>query len=153
MLVAEPELQPRRARGCAADCARYDAGRFLGCALESDAGCDILVDVDLPLAGLTALIALALVLKVRTDVRLRSSPRHRRQRVISLGMSGVFVLVAGVAGRDLRFSRGWLRGMPREESTLWWEVVLGAALIGVAFAWARRLRDLPARSTEWRQRE
>lgn len=104
-------------------------------------------------SGLLLLVLLtgAIALKVRTERRLRSSIGHQRRRIIAMAASGAFLLVAGLAGRDVRFSRAWPRGMPQDESLVWWEVALGAALIAIAIAWARRLPNRPApQSTEFR---
>ncbi len=68
------------------------------------------------------------------------SPYHQ---VFSSGAAGLLFFVAGVIGWDLKYSRGWFQGTRWVDRPIWWEIALGAALLLVAFALARRVPERP----------
>lgn len=104
--------------------------------------------MDYQLVLLIAMIAATVVVGVKSDhwwPLTGSSPRHHYQRFFSATAAGLLFLVSGLIGWDLRHSHGWFAGTKWVDGRVWWEVVLGAALLILAGFWARRLPLRPAR--------
>ncbi len=89
---------------------------------------------------LIGLVVAALV--VSTRLHHRSWPRRpgwQYQRVFSVGFGGLFLLLAGLFGWDLRYSHGWFQGTRWVDGPVWWQVALGTGLLLLAGHWARRV--------------
>ena len=104
--------------------------------------------MDYQLLLLFVMIAATVVVGVKSDhwwPMSGSSSRHQYQRVFSATAAGLLFFISGLIGWDLRYSHGWFAGAKWVDRLVWWEVGLGAALLLLAYFWARRLPLRPAR--------
>ena len=76
---------------------------------------------------------------VRAQAKQRARPNQLYQGVFSATAIGLLFLGAGIAGWDLRHSRGWFRGAAWVDGPVWWQVGFGAALLVLAAVWVRSL--------------
>jgi hypothetical protein len=96
--------------------------------------------MDLVLLGVLLLSALVLVvIRVRSDMAWRSNPSRSYQSVFSVGSVGLLLTGLGLAGGDMRGSRGWFRGIEWADGPVWWQVGIGLAMLALAVVWARRI--------------
>ena|SRR5215203_4560093 len=98
--------------------------------------------MDYSLLGLIALMVLTVVMAVRHHRRTwsgRPGYRYQYQRVFSVGALGLWLTVAGVIGWDLRIVHGFSRGTRWADAPIWWQLVIGAALLSLAVYLARRV--------------
>lgn len=70
---------------------------------------------------------------------MATRPRPEYQRVLSAAAGGVLLLIAGLIGWDLRYSRGWFQGTTWVNGPVWWQIAAGIGLLLVAGFLARRL--------------
>jgi hypothetical protein len=103
--------------------------------------------MDYTLIALVGVIVLALVVSQRYHSRTWSGrPGYRYQRVISLGVMGLALTVAGGIGWDVSHAHGLLQGMKWVEGPIWWQVGLGGVLLAWAGFLARRVPPQASRS-------
>lgn len=96
--------------------------------------------MDLQLLGLIALVIAAMIVSTRYHRRgWPGQPGWQFQRVFSVGIPGLVLIVAGLIGWDLQYVRGWFQGTTWANEPIWWQVRLGAALLLLAIFWARRV--------------
>jgi hypothetical protein len=84
---------------------------------------------------------------VSTKLHSRSWPGRpgwQYQRVISAGVFGLWLTLAGAVGWDLKYVHGFFQGTKWVEGPIWWQIGMGGALLALAVYWARRV---PARPT------
>lgn len=97
---------------------------------------------------LIGMIAAALAISTRFHSRSwPGRPGWQYQRALSLGFGGLLLFVAGVIGWDLRRSSGWFNGAEWVDGPVWSEAAVGAAMVALAWFWARRVppRSMSAR--------
>jgi hypothetical protein len=70
---------------------------------------------------------------------MATRPRPEYQRVFSAAAGGLLLLIAGLIGWDLRYSRGWFQGTKWVDGPVWWQVAAGIGLLIVAGLLARRV--------------
>jgi hypothetical protein len=66
-------------------------------------------------------------------------PGYEYQRVFSAGAAGLLFTIAGMSGCELRKSYRFVNGTRWADSPIWWQIGVGAALLLLAFVWARRV--------------
>jgi hypothetical protein len=99
--------------------------------------------MDYTLVALLALIVLVVVFSTRQHRRTWAGrPGYQYQRVITLGIAGLWLTGAGALGLD--FSHG--RRIHWTGGPIWWQVGVGLALIGGAVFFARRMPPDATRS-------
>jgi hypothetical protein len=89
---------------------------------------------------LIGVIVIALVISQRYHSRTWSGrPGYQYQRVISLGVVGLSLIVAGAIGCDVSHAHGLFQGMKWVDRPIWWQIALGGALLACAVFLARRI--------------
>jgi len=73
-------------------------------------------------------------------------PGYQYQRVISLGVMGLSLIVAGAIGWDVTHAHGIFQGMKWVDGPIWWQIGLGGALLAWAVFLARRVPPDASRS-------
>ena len=103
--------------------------------------------MDYTLITLIGLIVLTVVVSTRYHSRTWSGhPGYQYQRVITVGVFGLWLTVAGVIGWDLSQVHGFFQGTKWVEGPIWWQIGLGGALLAVAVLLARRVSPHATRS-------
>ena len=98
--------------------------------------------MDYSLVALLALIALVILFSTRQHRRTWSGrPGFQYQRVITLGIAGVWLTGAGAIGWNVTH-----RGIKWADAPIWWQVGLGIVLIACAVFLARRVPPDATRS-------
>jgi hypothetical protein len=93
-------------------------------------------------------IVLAALVSNRYHTRTRAgSPGYQYQRVITVGMLGLWLTVAGAIGWDVSHVHGLFQGTTWVDGPIWWQVGTGAALLGCAVFLARRVPSDATRSS------
>jgi hypothetical protein len=101
--------------------------------------------MDIQAVALLALIVAVLVMGIRAQRhQWPGRPGWQYQRVISFVFGGMFFLIPGLIGLDVRHSHGWFQGVQWVDAPVWPQVALGGALLLVAGYWARQV---PPRTT------
>lgn len=100
--------------------------------------------MDAALLAVLAMAAIAILVSVTLHSRGRRDAGRDYQRVFNAGAGGLLLFVSGVIGWDLSYSRGWFQGTKWADGPIWWQVVIGAALLLLAGVWARRARPRPS---------
>ncbi len=109
--------------------------------------------MDYQLLALTGLIVVAMIISTRLHSRSwPGRPGWQYQRVLSCGLFGLLLFLAGLVGWDLRHSRGWLQGANWGDRPVWWQVGLGAGLPLLASYWGRRVPPRLANTATQRSR-
>jgi hypothetical protein len=103
--------------------------------------------VDYSLIALLGLIALVVVGSNRSHRRTWSGrPGYQYQRVITAGVFGLWLTIAGAIGWDLSHLHGFVQGTKWVDGPIWWQIGLGGALLAVAVFLARRIPPDATRS-------
>jgi hypothetical protein len=103
--------------------------------------------MDYTLIALIGVIALTFVVSHRYHSRTWSGrPGYRYQRVISVGVMGLSLTVAGAIGWDVSHAHGLFQGMKWVDGPIWWQIGLGGALLAWAMFLARRVPPHASRS-------
>lgn len=103
--------------------------------------------MDYTLIALAGVLALTAVLSTRLHSRAWSGrPGYRYQRIITLGVFGLWLTIAGAIGWDVSRVHGFFQGTTWVDSPIWWELGVGLALLGVAVVLARRVPPHASRS-------
>jgi hypothetical protein len=103
--------------------------------------------MDYSLIALLAVIGLTLVAANRHHRRTwPGRPGARYQRVITAGIAGLWLTIAGAIGWDISHMHGFFRGTKWVEGPIWWQVGLGTALLALAAVLARRVPPDASRS-------
>jgi hypothetical protein len=103
--------------------------------------------MDYTLIALIGLIVLTVVVSSRYHSRTWSGrPGHQYQRVITVGILGLWLTVAGAIGWDLSHAHGFFQGTKWVDGPIWWQVGLGGALLALAAFLARRVPSHATRS-------
>ena len=103
--------------------------------------------MDFTLIALIGVIALTLVVSHRYHSRTWSGrPGYQYQRVITVGVVGLWLTVAGVIGWDLSHAHGLFQGTTWGDGPIWWQIGLGGALLVLAAFLARRVPPHATRS-------
>ena len=103
--------------------------------------------MDYTLIALIGSIAVALVVSHRYHSRTWSGrPGYQYQRVISVGVIGLWLTVAGAIGWDLTYVHGFFRGTKWVDGPVWWQIGVGVPLIALALFLARRVPSHATRS-------
>jgi hypothetical protein len=101
--------------------------------------------MDYTLIALIGVIALTLVVSHRYHSRTWSGrPGYQYQRVLSLGVVGLLLTVAGAIGWDVSQAHGLFQGMKWVDGPVWWQIGLGGTLLASAVFMGRRV---PANAT------
>jgi len=104
--------------------------------------------MDYTLVGLAGLIALAAVLSNRSHGRTWSGhPGYRYQRVITVGVAGLWLTVAGALGWDVSHVHGFFAGTRWVDGPIWWQLAAGVALLSFAVFLGRRVPPDATRSS------
>ena len=89
--------------------------------------------MDYTLIALIGVIVLAAVVSQRYHSRTWSGrPGYQYQRVISAGVVGLSLIVAGAIGWDVSHAHGLFQGMKWVHGPIWWQIGLGGALLASA---------------------
>jgi len=101
--------------------------------------------MDYTVVALIGLIVLTVVASHRHQSRTWSGrPGAQYQRVITLGVFGLWLMIAGAIGWDLSHVHGFFQGTKWVDGPIWWQLGLGIALLAGAVFLARRVpRDAP----------
>ena len=67
-------------------------------------------------------------------------------RVISVGVMGLSLTIAGAIGWDVSQAHGLFQGMKWVDGPIWWQIGLGGALLALAVLLARRMPPHATRS-------
>ena len=103
--------------------------------------------MDYTLIALIGVIALALLVSHWYHRRTWSGrPGYQYQRVISVGVIGLWLTVAGAIGWDLTYVHGFFRGTKWVDGPVWWQIAVGVPLIALAVFLARRVPSHATRS-------
>ena len=103
--------------------------------------------MDYTLIALIGLIVLAVVVSTRYHRTTWSShPGYQYQRVISLGVVGLSLTVAGAIGWDMSRAHGLFQGIKWVDRPIWWQIGLGGALLASGVFLARRVPADASRS-------
>ncbi len=103
--------------------------------------------MDYSLIGLLGLIVLTVVVSKRYHSRTWSSrPGFEYQRVITLGVFGLWLSVSGAIGWDVSHVRGFFQGTRWVDGPIWWQIGVGGVLLVVAVFLARRMPPDATRS-------
>lgn len=73
-------------------------------------------------------------------------PGYQYQRVITVGVFGLWLTVAGAIGLDLSHVHGFFQGTRWVDGPIWWQVGIGVVLLAVAVFLARRVPPHATRS-------
>jgi hypothetical protein len=104
-------------------------------------------DPDYTLIALIGVIVLAPVVSHRFHSRTWSGrPGYQYQRVITVGVVGLWLTVAGALGWDLSQVRGFFQGTTWVDGPIWWQIGSGVALLAWAVFLARRVPPHATRS-------
>jgi hypothetical protein len=96
--------------------------------------------MDYQLVALIGMLVLVAVIGIASNPpRRRRRPGYEYQRVISAVVGGLFLIVAGAIGWDVKYSHGFFQGTKWIDGPVWWELGVGIALLLLARVWARRL--------------
>ena len=96
------------------------------------------------LVALVGLIAAVLVVGISTQRhQWPGRPGWQYQRVISFVFGGMFFLIPGLIGLDVRRSHGWFQGVQWVDGPVWPQVALGSGLLLLGVYWARRVPPRP----------
>ena len=102
------------------------------------------------LVALVGLIAAVLVVGISTQRhQWPGRPGWQYQRVISFVFGGMFFLIPGLIGLDVRRSHGWFQGVQWVDGPVWPQVALGSGLLLLGVYWARRVPPRP--TTRYRE--
>ena len=103
--------------------------------------------MDYTLIALVGLIVLTIVVSSRYDSRTWAGrPGYQYQRVITVGVLGLWLTIAGAIGWDLSYLHGFFQGTKWVDGPIWWQVGTGAALLAFATFLARRIPSNAMRS-------
>ena len=103
--------------------------------------------MDYTLIALIGVIAFTLVVSHRYHRRTWSGrPGYQYQRVISVGVMGLSLTIAGAIGWDVSQAHGLFQGMQWVDGPIWWQIGLGGALLALAVFLARRVSPRATRS-------
>jgi hypothetical protein len=103
--------------------------------------------MDYSVLGLFAVMVLASVIATRYQSRAwRGRPGYRYQRVITIGVVGLWLTIAGTIGWDLRHVRGFFQGTRWVDGPIWWQIGTGIALLACAMFMGRRVPPDATRS-------
>ncbi len=99
------------------------------------------------LLALAGLFLVALAVSTRYHSRTWSGrPGYQYQRVITVGVFGLWLTVAGAIGWDLSQAHGFFQGTRWVDGPIWWQVGVGVPLLAVAVFLARRIPSDATRS-------
>ena len=84
------------------------------------------------------MVVTAFVIGIWLNARAWTYPSRRYQRVFSVAAAGLVLFVPGLVGLDMRYSRGWFRGVRWVEGPVWWQVGVGLGFLVLAGFLARR---------------
>ena len=104
--------------------------------------------MDYTLIALIALIVLTVV--VSTRYQRRSWARragYKYQRVITMGVFGLWFTIAGAIGWDVSHVHGLLQGAKWVGGPIWWQIGTGVALLGGAMFLGSRVPPDAPRTT------
>ena len=108
--------------------------------------------MDYTLIALAALIVLTVVVSSRYHRGTWSGrPGYQYQRVITAGVVGLWLTIAGAIGWDLSHVHGLVQGTKMVDGPIWWQIGLGGALLALAVFLARRVPPDATRSRVVRQ--
>ena len=100
--------------------------------------------MDVQLTVLIGLILAVLVVGIKTNGhQWPGRPGWQYQRAISFVFGGMFFLIPGLIGLDLRQSHGWFQGVRWVDAPVWPQVALGFGLLLLGVYWARRVPPRP----------
>ena len=103
--------------------------------------------MDYTLIALAGLVVLTVVVSNRYHSRTWSGrPGYQYQRVITVGVLGAWLTVAGTIGWDVSRVHGWFKGTTWVDGPIWWQIGLGGALLALALFLARRIPPHATRS-------
>ena len=99
------------------------------------------------LLALVGLLLVSAVVSNRYHSRTWSGrPGYQYQRVITVGVFGLWLTAAGAIGLDLSNVHGFFQGTKWVDGPIWWQVGIGVVLLGVAVFLARRVPPHATRS-------
>jgi len=99
------------------------------------------------LLALVGLLLISTVVSTRYHSRTWSGrPGYQYQRVITVGVFGLWLTVAGAIGLDLSNVHGFFQGTRWADRPIWWQVGVGLVLLAVAVFLARRVPPHATRS-------
>jgi hypothetical protein len=137
------EWRPSRSSGCILhrDSTNGDSNLGVG-ADRSKIG-----HMDYTLIALIGVMALTMVVSHRYHSRTWSGrPGYQYQRVISVGVMGLSLTIAGAIGWDVSHAHGLLQGMKWVDGPIWWQIGLGGVLLALAVFFARTVPSHATRS-------
>ena len=103
--------------------------------------------MDYTLVALLGLSVLTVVVSNRYHRGTWSGrPGYQYQRVITLGVFGLWLTVAGAIGWDLSHVRGLFQGTKWVDGPIWWQIGVGVASLALAVFLARRMPPDATRS-------
>jgi hypothetical protein len=103
--------------------------------------------MDYTLIALLGVIVLTVVVSNRYHSRTWSGrPGYQYQRVITLGVFGLWFTIAGAIGWDLSQLHGLFEGSRWVDGPIWWQLGLGVAALALAVFLARRMPRHATRS-------
>ena len=104
--------------------------------------------MDYTLIAVISAIALALLVSHRYHSRTWSGrPGYRYQRVLSVGVVGLALTVAGAIGWDVSNVHGLFQGMKWVDGPIWWQIGMGAGMVALAVFIGRRVPSNATRSS------
>ena len=96
--------------------------------------------MDLSLLALIGMIVVAMIISTRLHSRSwPGRPGWQYQRVLSFGIFGLLLFVAGLIGWDVRRSSGWFNGTTWVDGPVWSQAAIGAVMLLLAGFWALRV--------------
>lgn len=107
--------------------------------------------MDYTLIAIIGVIVLSVVTSLRHHNRTTAGrPGHLYQRVITIGVLGLWLTIAGAIGWDVKHVRDVFDRTTWADGPIWWQIGLGLALLGVAILLARRIPPDATRSAHSR---
>ena len=103
--------------------------------------------MDYTLLALLGVIVLTIAVSNRYHSRTWAGrPGYQYQRVITLGMVGLWFTIAGAIGWDVSHMHGFFQGAKWVDRPIWWQIGVGVTLLAFAVFLARRVPPHAKRS-------